>query len=264
MMGGPDLGGIAAVVCDLDGVVYVGSRPVTGAREALEAIERAGIRLIFATNNSTRTSADTAATITSRVGYAARAEQVVTSALATAMWIRDDVERALVIGEPGLSKTLTDNGIAVVDDPDQAEAVVVGLDRGFDYARLTAASKAVLEGASLYATNMDATFPTPQGLHPGGGAMVAAIETVTGVKAVVCGKPEEPMRRLIRAMVGEGKIAVIGDRPETDIALGIAEGWATVLVLSGVVAGLDQVPDTLRPTAAVATIAGLVALLGID
>ena len=94
--------------------------------------------------------------------------------------------------------------------------------------------------------------------------MVAAIETVTGAKAVVCGKPEEPMRRLIRAMVGEGKIAVIGDRPETDIALGIAEGWATVLVLSGVVAGLDQVPDTLRPTAAVPTIAGLVALLGID
>ncbi len=257
------LSNVEVVVCDLDGVVYRGAEPVTGAGGALRAVAASGRRIIFATNNSTRTGADVARAIVQRVGFDADADQVVTSALATAAWIARSSPTVFVVGEAGLAATLSASGCRVVAGSDNADAVVVGLDRSFDYATLDAASRAVRRGAALYATNTDATFPAKGGLQPGGGSMVAAIETASGRKAVVCGKPHEPMRRIIRELAGEATVAVVGDRAETDVAMGTAEGWATVLVLSGVTADPADVPVELTPTAVVESVRDVPRLLGI-
>jgi HAD superfamily hydrolase (TIGR01450 family) len=256
------LGNVSVLVCDLDGVLYRGARAIPGAGEALQRLEASGIELLFVTNNSTRTAEQTATVIAERTGFPAAADRVITSGLATARWLRDRASTALVVGEEGLEQILATEGVAPVTDPGAAEAVVVGLDRSFDYDRLSAAMDAVRGGAALYATNTDATFPTPDGLRPGGGAIVAAVERACGVDAFVCGKPHEPVRRLIRDLAPAGGIAVVGDRPETDVALGAAEGWPTVLVLSGVTEEGDEIAPAHVPTAVVGSIAEVPDLVG--
>lgn len=260
---GVDLSKTTTVVCDLDGVVYVGAEPVPGAGPALLQIDRAGIDLLFATNNSTKTPADTAAAIADRAGYTARADQVITSGLATAQWMGDDVSSALVVGEQGLVDTIRDAGIEVVGMHDHPEAVVVGLDRDFDYDKLAAAARAVRRGAALYATNIDPTLPTPEGLDPGCGAIVAAVERASGIEAVVCGKPYPPMESLIADRAAGAEIVVVGDRPDTDLAVGRKAGWSSILVLTGVTSGAEEVPAELSPTAVVASLADVPPLLGV-
>ncbi|MFH1330316.1 MAG: HAD-IIA family hydrolase [Actinomycetota bacterium] len=249
------------VVCDLDGVVYLAETGIPGAGEALTALEGRGYRLIFATNAPMRTAAQVAEHIGAATGYPARAEQVINAAMAAAALLAPADGPVLVVGEGGLGPTLEQAGLELTDDPDRARTVVVGLDRKLTYDHLRAATRAVLGGARLVACNRDATYPTESGLWPGGGAIVAAIETATGRTAEVAGKPCPPMTSLIRRALGPGPTWVVGDRPETDLALGRDEGWATVLVLSGVVSDPRRVPDGLRPDLVLPSLAALPALL---
>ena len=125
------------IVCDLDGVVYRGNRPIEGAAAALRELTGAGFRLVFASNNSTKSPEAMAQAIAERTGFAAGADQVVNSAAAAAHLMSGGVPGPVyVIGEPGLRATLRDAGIVVTDDAGGAAAVVVGMDRAFDYAKL--------------------------------------------------------------------------------------------------------------------------------
>lgn len=252
----PD-GNVGTLVIDLDGVLYVGPDPVAGARDALRVMSERGWGLLFVTNNSTKHRAVAAAAIEERTGFPAVEEQVLTSAYAAARYLAGTVDTVLVVGAVGLVHTLEGEGITVVDDRIDVDAVVVGLDPGLTYDRLTEATLAVRGGARLVATNNDATYPAPRGLYPGGGAIVAALERATDVTAEVCGKPYEPMRKLVRERVGAGPVVVIGDRPETDLALAGAEGWKRVLVMTGVTHNAAAVPDDLRPDRVLDSIATL-------
>lgn len=257
-----------SIVCDLDGVLYLASEAVPGAGEALQALAGAGIELWFVTNNSTRTADDTAAKISLRTGYPASPGQVVTSAMATAEHLRHDIASAMVLGGDGLVRELTAAGIVVLDPSDvpegvpaEVDAVVVGLDLHLTYGRLAAATAAVRAGARLVASNIDATFPTPQGLAPGAGSMVAAVERATDRTAEPCGKPQQPMLRFLADRIAPGPVLVVGDRLDTDLALGWAAGWATALVLTGV-ATVDDSQDP-RIDLVLGSIAELPAALGL-
>jgi 4-nitrophenyl phosphatase len=127
----------------------------------------------------------------------------------------------------------------MTDDPAAAGAVVVGLSRSLTYDIITDAMVAVRNGARFIATNDDSTFPTEHGLAPGCGAIVAAIAASAEAVPEVAGKPNEPMRGLIRSRV-DGEAWVIGDRLDTDIAMAIAEpGWRSVLVLTGITSRVE-------------------------
>jgi 4-nitrophenyl phosphatase len=211
---------ISHVLCDLDGVVWLAHRPIPGAVEAIAAIRASGRRVLFVTNNSAATRAEHEAAL-ARIGIDATGD-VVSSSMAAAFLVEPG-ERVLVTGGPGVSEALTARGASVVvntgADLDQpVGAVVVGLHRDFDYARLRIAGRAVLDGARLIGTNRDTTFPTPTGLEPGGGSIVAAVASVGGVDAVFAGKPEQPMADLVADVVDvePDKMLMVGDRPETD------------------------------------------------
>ncbi len=258
-----DLAKAEVLVVDLDGVLYRGNKSIEGAGEALEQLERAGLDLLFVTNNATKSALEAADTITARTAYAAAESQVITSGLAAAHWMRaEGVESAFVVGEPSLERTLRGLGVALAEEPEEADAVLVGLDREITYRRLADAMTAVLAGATLYATNTDASFPAAEGLLPGAGTIVAAVERATGATSFVCGKPHEPARALVREYAAGRTVAVVGDRPETDLALGIAEGWPTVLTLTGVTNSAKDVPKELKPTAVVRSFADVPAVLG--
>lgn len=250
-----------AIVCDLDGVLYRGEVEVPGAGAALETLTRAGIGLVFVTNNASKDPAEAAAKISRVTGFDANAQDVVTSAQAAVHLIAADAPPTLLFGAAGARGPLELAGVPIVSDWREAEVVVAGLDPSLSYESLTRAVMAVNNGARLIATNTDPTYPTPEGLWPGAGSLVAAVEAATGVTAEVAGKPHAAMRSLLHERLAGRRVAVIGDRPETDLALGTAEGWQTILVLSGVTASADGVDPP--PDQVVDSIADVPGLFGI-
>jgi len=146
-------------------------------------------------------------------------------------------------------EAVTRAGIAIVPEPGHdADLVVVGWDLEFTFEKMKRATLAITNhGARLVATNEDAAYPAADGLWPGTGAIVASIEVAAGTKATVMGKPHAPMMdAAARRLEGCDHVAVVGDRPETDLAGGRSRGWTTILVLSGVTrdaSTVDPEPD---------------------
>lgn len=232
------------VVCDLDGVVYLGSTAVPGAGDALRRLSEGGFEIFFATNNSAREPSYVRAKLRETVGFEVEESQIITSALVAASLI--EAGPVLVLGERGLESAVRGAGFELTEDPSLAATVVVGLDRQLSYDRVARAASAARRGARLIATNRDPTYPTEHGQDPGAGACVAAVETAAGVTGITAGKPSQAMRDMIERRHPAGPIWMIGDRPETDLALASGPRWRSVLVLSGVTAspeGVEPVPD---------------------
>jgi len=249
-----------AILLDLDGVLYRWPEPIPGAAEAVAALRKAGKRIAFVTNNSSRTPAQVVERLAS-VEVDAKPEEVVTSALATATILAErGIGFAFVIGEDGLLEALTEAGIAVVNaSSDEVDVVVVGFDRGADYTKLKDASVLVERGASLVASNADHSFPAPGGESwPGAGALLAAIETTTGTRGEVFGKPEAPLFERAHASAGGGRPLVVGDRLDTDIAGASRLGWDSALVLTGDARREDVEGAPSKPTFVLDDLSGLV------
>ena len=238
------------LICDLDGVVYLGDEEIAGSGQALGRFAGAGWNLVFCTNNSTRTPSESADKIRRVTGFAASDEMVATSAQAVAALLDGD-SSVLVLGGRGIEEAVVERGSRIVGRWQDADTVVVGLDPGLTYERLSSAVLAVGNGARFLASNHDPTYPTPEGLRPGAGAIVAAVRTATGVEPVVAGKPHVPMRKLLAARA-QGEVWIVGDRDDTDLAMGRAEGWNTAHVRTGV----DGTPAE-EPTIAVSDLAAL-------
>ena len=238
-----------AFLFDLDGVLYRGSEVVPGAPEAVARLRATGKGVAFVTNNSGRTPDAVAAHLTG-LGIPAAADEVETSALVTAeMLAARGVTEAFVIGEEGILRALRDVGIAIAEtDAERTEIVVVGWDRQANYDKLRRASLLVQRGAALVATNADASYPAGDGNWPGAGALLAAIETTTGTRAEVFGKPEAPIMRAALDRAGGGRPLVIGDRLETDVAAAVGLGWDSLLVLTGISQAGDVAASPSAPT----------------
>ena len=219
---------------DMDGVLYRGSDVIAGADRFISELRRRDVPFRFLTNNSQRTRRDVVAKL-ARMGIRVEDHHVYTCAMATASFLERQKPggTAFVIGEGGLLTALHQHGYAVVDhDPDY---VVVGEGRTFNLELVEAAVRMILGGAKLVATNLDPNCPTHNGLRPGCGAMVAMLETATGVKAFSVGKPSAFMMRAARKEAGltTDETTMIGDTMSTDILGGVQLGFHTVLVLSG-------------------------------
>ena len=247
------------ILLDLDGVLYRWPEPIPGAAEAVAALRKAGKRIAFVTNNSSRTPAQVVERLAS-VGVDADRAEVVSSALVTATILAErGIGSAFVIGEEGLVEALTDAGIGVVDSSERVDAVVVGFDRGADYTMLKEASVLVQRGVALVASNADPSFPAPGGESwPGAGALLAAIETTTGTRGEVFGKPEAPLFERALAAAGGGRALVVGDRLDTDIAGASRLGWDSALVLTGDARPEDVESSSWKPTFVVDDLSGLV------
>jgi HAD superfamily hydrolase (TIGR01450 family) len=251
------------LACDLDGVVYRGEHAIDGAAEAIERLRSRGVRIVFCTNNSRSTVGQYVEKL-QRLGVPVRPDDILTSAVVTAEVLAErgmGGSSAIAVGGEGVLEALSRAGIQTLEDPDSSDAdlVVVGWDPAFDYGMMKRTALAVRAGARLIATNNDAAFPASGGaLWPGAGAILASIEVATGAKAEVMGKPHPPMMKaLARRLEGASRIAVVGDRPDTDLEGGVARGWTTILVTSGVVSPEEAVGVRPRPDLVLASIADL-------
>lgn len=237
-----DFNGIETVLCDLDGVVWREEDIVWENVEGLKRLKKMGKKLLFLTNNSTKTTEYYTKRLKDLGLYP---DGVITSSIATADYLfKRGIKRVFVIGEGGLIEALKDKGI--ITDDTKPEAVVVGLDRDFNYEKLRKAANFVYNGLKFIATNTDAHIIRSGEILPGAGSLVSAISYASGREPdVVIGKPN----RYIYEFVGDLKKAiVIGDSLDTDILGGIRLNIPTVLVLTGVHTLEDVKRFNITPT----------------
>lgn len=243
---------IRAFVADMDGVLWRDHEILAGAAEFFQDLAAQHVPYVFATNNSSRTVAyyeDKMA----RLGIPAQAEQIITSAVATADYLAEQYPQRttlFVMGGEGITHALADKGFELLTGFEASvEVVVVGLDRGFSYEKLHQAIHHVRRGARLIGTNADKTFPIPNGLAPGAGTMIAAVEAGSAQTAEIVGKPALPMFQIALSRLGVAatQTLMIGDRLETDIWGGHAAEMKTALVLSGVAAEQDIINSKIKP-----------------
>lgn len=225
---------VSTVLCDLDGVVWLAREAIPGSPDAVARMRAVGWRVLFVTNNSSAVVAEQEQALLD-IGIPAVGD-VLTSAGAAATLLSPD-ERVLVCGGPGIVEAALAVGAVVVEDG-VSDAVLVGFHRDFDYERLRIAATAVINGARLIGTNDDATYPTPDGPIPGGGAILAAVATASGMVPVIAGKPYAPMAELVRRTVGPGfdpdATVMVGDRPSTDGLFAKVIGCRFAIVRTGV------------------------------
>jgi HAD superfamily hydrolase (TIGR01450 family) len=231
-----------AVLCDLDGVVWLTHQPIPGSVDAIARIREAGHRVLFVTNNSYAT-ADDQARILEEIGIPALGDVVTASQAAGSLLASGD--RVLTCGGPGVTHAIQESGAVIVgrsDDPNfdmatPVDAVVVAFHRTFDFAGLTRLSAKIRDGARFIATNDDATYPTRDGVIPGGGSIVAAVAAASGVQPHVAGKPNEPMAAMVRRVLDISDLSsawMVGDRASTDGQFARTVGCRFAHVQSGV------------------------------
>jgi HAD superfamily hydrolase (TIGR01450 family) len=241
-------------VFDLDGTLYLGERLIDGAAETVGRLRAGGARTLFLTNNPTHLPGDYAAKLAA-LGIPAVRDDVVSSIDALVRYLREHASgaRLLPVTEPLLQEVLAAAGFELTDDPEATDVVVVAWDRTFDYAKLTAAYRAVRHGARIVATNPDPYCPTPDGGLPDCAAMLAAIEACTGARAeAVVGKPSAHMAATVmdRLHLAPDDTILVGDRLLTDVRMARQAGMHAALVLSGATRREDVPPlDADHPDA---------------
>jgi len=234
---------------DLDGTVYLGDTLIPGADRAIEALRRAGARVVFLSNNPLYTREDYAAKLT-RLGIPTDPQDVINSSLVLVRHLSTTAAgaRLFVIGEDSVKRELAAAGFTLVERPEEVDYVVACFDRTFDYRKLKVGFDALRRQARFIATNRDPYCPTPDGGLPDAGAIVAALEAATGRSLeLVVGKPSPIMARVLLERLGTPpeETLVVGDRWETDVQLGRAMGSPTALVLTGATSpeALDRCPQ---------------------
>jgi len=248
---------IRNLILDMDGVLWHGDTPVSGLAEFFTTIRQLQINFVLATNNATKVSSDYAAKLAG-FGINISVSDILTSAEVTALYLKQkspDGAVIYVVGENGLRTALHDQGFELIDTElmvptnEEADYVVVGMTRDVCYRQLASASQFINLGATFVGTNPDVTFPTEIGPMPGAGSILSFLETATGIKPIIIGKPnrtifDEAIRRLNGNL---SDTVMVGDRLNTDIAGGHSAGLRTVLLLSGISSRNDLVDSRVQP-----------------
>ncbi|HZD74874.1 MAG TPA: GNAT family N-acetyltransferase [Actinomycetota bacterium] len=251
----PLAGRYRSIAFDLDGTIYLESEVVPAAPATLRGVRELGIRVGFVTNNAMRQPTAVVEAL-SRLGIKATVEEVQTSSQAAVRLLGGEAglrgKGVLVIGGRGLREALSRAGARLLEPEAwrSAEIVVAGLDTELTYEKLRAASLAIAAGSRYVGSNADASLPTPQGPWPGAGSVLALLETATGKRPEIAGKPQPAMFETVAAALGPGPRLMVGDRVDTDLAGAQPLGWATALVLTGVtrpraLLDVQMVPDHL-------------------
>jgi glycerol-1-phosphatase len=248
-------------ILDLDGCVWIGEEPTPRAVEALESLRDDGKRLAFATNDPRSATEDYVARLW-KLGVRASLGDVVTVGGAVQHLLAETRpgRTAFVIGTPSLRRHVADAGLKLLNGTDlasRAELVMVAGTEELAYDDLRVATLAVRRGAEFLATGRDPTYPQPDGLWPGTGAILAAVEYASGRTAEIVGKPRPQLLHTALDRLGDGRTLVVGDRVDTDLAAAAAANLDAALVLTGGASRADVDGFEPRPVAVAETLADL-------
>lgn len=241
------------VVLDLDGTVYRGGSPIAGAPAAIERLRERGLNVLFFSNNPTKTRGDYVARLR-EMGIDATETEVLSAGTVTTGYLRENhaEDRTYLVGAPGLREQLAAADLPLTDDTDAADVLVTSWTDAFDYRQMTDAYRAGKDGATFIGTDPDRLVPASgDRMVPGSGAITNAVAGVLERDPDrVLGKPSPEAVGMAGEALGVplAECLVVGDRLNTDLALGDRAGMTTVLVRTGVatdahVAASDVTPD---------------------
>jgi len=241
---------VRGLVIDMDGVLWQGDTPMPGLHKFFDVLKRRQIKFVLATNNNTQTP-EGFVQKARKMGVDVSPEQVVTAAVATVDYLCSKYppgSRIYVVGEVALKNLISEAGFTLADT--HVNAVVATMDRQLTYEMLKRATLLIRAGADFIGPNPDTSYPTQEGIVPGGGAILAAISAASDCQPLIIGKPESWMFRISmeRMQLGVEETASLGDRLATDIAGGQRLGLKTILVLSGISTAADLASSPIRPT----------------
>lgn len=227
---------INALILDMDGVLWRENEPIGDLNAIFRGFYETGLKIILATNNATRTPTQYVEKITS-LGGIVEEDQIVNSSMGVAYLLKKRFPQGgpvYAIGEVGLITALEQEGFTQSEEP--GLAVIGSMDRGINFQKLKKATLLIRSGIPFYFTNPDRTFPTPEGLIPGAGSLLAALEVASDVTPIIAGKPSTTLFEFALERLGTKpeETLVVGDRLETDILGGQRAGCKTALVLSGI------------------------------
>ena len=257
-----DLAAARGFVLDMDGVLYHGAVAIPGAREFLDDLTAAGIPWRLLTNNASATPEQYVAKLAT-MDIRAQPEQIMTSSLATAAYIRHLAPggaRVYVVGGDGIQEAIRRQGFEVVTRP-PADFVVVGIDWSVTYDKLKWAALCIRGGAQFVGTNGDKTFPHSDGIIPGNGAQLAFLQAATDVAPTIIGKPQPEIFRSTVWEMGTPleQTAMVGDRLDTDIQGAAAAGMPTIMVLTGASTEEEVERGSIKPDYVFADLPALMA-----
>lgn len=241
-----------AAVLDIDGTVLRGDRAIPGASDGVKRLREKGLDRLYVTNNPTHPP-EVYGDRLRNAGIESAGVEVITSGLATATLLerRYRGDAVYVVGEEGLRKQLEIADVRLVQSSSTADVVVVSMDRGFDYDRLCEAFWALSDpDVGFVGTDPDMVVPAPERDVPGSGAIINAVAGVADRDPdVVLGKPSEPTQQLVRERLGveSESCLLVGDRLDTDIAMGEQAGMTTVLVRTGVTDDKELAASDVQP-----------------
>ncbi len=252
----------AGYLFDLDGTIYLGEQLIPGADQVVAALRARGAKVLFLSNKPIARRATYAAKLT-RLGIPATESDVVNSPLATARYLAAEYPnaRVMVLGEQPLRDELIEAGVQLTDEVADTDIVLVSWDRQITYEKLHRAHDALRAGARFFATNPDVTCPLEGGrMVPDAGANIAYLEASTGRKLeVMIGKPSPIITQMALAEMGLGPrdCLMVGDRLETDVAMGQSAGLDTCLVLTGCTCREALLSSARKPTYVLDSVAAL-------
>ncbi len=224
------------ILSDMDGVIYRGKELIPGALDFIKRLSSSNVKFLFLTNNSEQTALDLKRKMEALGVHGLSEDNFITSGMATAIFLAGQKSggSAYVIGGAGLSSELYQRGFSITDN--KPDYVVVGKTTSFSYEMIRKAAKLISGGAKFIGTNPDMIDPVEGGFEPAAGVLLNAIESATGKKPYIVGKPNSLMMMIARKKLGvhSEDTVMIGDRMDTDIVGGMEAGMKTALVLSGV------------------------------
>lgn len=235
-MTNPTLSQIKALILDMDGVLWRESEPIGNLPRVFDHIEKLGLKYVLATNNATRTSQQYVDKLAG-FGVSLNPDRIINSAMAVAHLLHKKHPLGgpvYIFGEAGLAQALEKVGF--FHSEENCLAVIASMDRKINFEKLRRATLLVRSGVPFFGTNPDRTFPTPEGLIPGAGSILGALEIATDVVPIIAGKPNPTLYEfaLERLSTKPAETLAVGDRLETDILGGQRLGCPTALVLSGI------------------------------
>lgn len=256
------LASVELFLLDLDGTLYLGDRIIPGSREFIVHLQNSGRNFLILTNNSSKDAAAYQQKL-NNLGIRVNVDQIFTSGDATIHSLNHQYPKArvFVAGTSHLKKMFRQAGYQVVNQ--KPDVVILGFDTNITYDTLRKTCDFVRSGLPYFATHPDANCPVESGSIPDTGAFIALVAAATGRQPdEICGKPYRAMVTAISERMGclPSRMAMVGDRLSTDIALGAA-GIKTILVLSGETKLEDLQSSSYQPDLVVENIAGLLPYL---
>lgn len=226
-------------VIDVDGTVVRGNDPIPGAIKGITRLRAAGIDPLFVTNNPTKPASAYVDRLAA-AGVDASVERVVTAGTVTTQYLRQNHENAQIqlVADQGVHEQFERTDLQLTTDEDETEVLVVSIDRAFDYDDMCRALWTLNRSeVTFIGTDPDIVIPASERDVPGSGAIIRSIAAVAEREPdVMLGKPSAETLGVVesRLDVPLDSCLVIGDRVDTDIALGAAADMETVLVQTGV------------------------------